>query len=332
MISIKYVDLDPNNSTASDRIVKTSLSLILIVLVFSMAPTYSYFSFIKSAMAAGVLTGVNVVPSSNLVNMRSDYNIFFTTASAGTIKTIEMNFGSDFNIDSATRLIERSGIGSGTLSVSGSVLNYTVSSPEVIPAGTPIRLEIGRIIPNSVGDNLKLTITTKRTSGQIIDGPSQSKGFPIYDIGTNSLADKSITGNDVSPSFMIRKTLDDDNAGHAHGWNPDGSTKSFAIFDSDIVGASDSEFIDVMIRYANLAYCTASPGDTGLFVVHCDNAPVDSAVLDYVITKLPANVVTSTDVSALESSALSSALSKDVTTSQDMASFAGHDDSASEFP
>jgi hypothetical protein len=327
MNSIKYVDLDPNNYTATDRIFKTSLSLLLIVLVFTMAPAFSFFSFIKPAMAAGVLTGVSVVPSSNLVGMRSDYNIFFTTASAGRIKTIEMNFGSDFNIDSATRLIERNGIGSGTLSVSGSVLKYTVSSPEVIPAGTAIRLEIGRIVANAVGDSLKLTIITKRSLGDIIDGPTISKAFPIYDIGTNALADKSITGDDVSPSFMIRKTLNDDDAGHTHGWNPDGGTKSFAIFDSDILGASDSEFIDVMIRYSNLAYCTASPGDTGLFVVHCNNAPVDSAVLDYVITKLPANVVTSTDTSAFTSS---SPLSS--TSSQDIASFARHDDIASEFP
>jgi len=302
MNSIKYVDRGPNNTTKPDRIFKTSLSLTLIVLVFTTAPTYSFFSFIKPAMAAGILTSVNVVPSSNIVTTRSTYNIFFTTATTGSIKTVEMNFGSDFNIASATRLIERSGIGGGTLSVSGSILKYTVSSPVSISSGTAIRLEIGRIIANTVGGSLKITITTKNSLGNIIDGPTISTGFPIYDIGTNAIADNSITGDDVSPSFMVRKTLYDDDAGHAHGWDPNGITKSFTIFDSDISGASDSEFISVMIRYANLAYCTSSPGDTGLFVVHCNSAPVDSAVLDYVITKLPANVVTSTDTSTFSSS------------------------------
>src|SRR4029078_5821059 len=233
---------------------------------------------------------VNVVPSSNLVTTRSTYNIFFTTATAGTIKSIEMNFGSDFNIASATRLIESSGIGSGTLSVSGSILKYSVSNPVSIPSGTAIRLEIGRIVANTVGGALKIILTTKNSLGGIIDGPTISTGFPIFDIDTKAISDNSITGDDVSPSFMVRKTLYDDDAGHAHGWDPNGSTKSFAIFDSDIAGASDSEFISVMIRYANLAYCTSHPGDTGLFFVHCNNAPVDSAVLDYVITKLPANV------------------------------------------
>ena len=327
MKSIKYVDKDRSINTKSNRIFKTSLTLILVVLVFTVAPAFSFFSFVKPAMAAGILTSVNVVPSSNLVTTRSTYNIFFTTATTGTIKTIEMNFGSDFNIASATRLIESSGIGSGTLSVSGSILKYTVSNPVSVPSGTAIRLEIGRIIANTVGGALKITLTTKNSLGAVIDGPTISTGFPIFDIDTKAIADNSITGNDVSPSFMVRKTLYDDDAGHAHGWNPDGSTKSFAIFDSNVSGASDSEFISVMIRYANLAYCTSSPGDTGLFVVHCNNAPVDSAVLDYVITKLPANVVTSTDTSAITSS---SALSS--TSSKDIASFAKHDDIASEFP
>lgn len=238
-----------------------------------------------------------------------------------------MNFGGDFNVAPAAKLIERVGIGGGALSASGSTLNYTVSNPVSISSGTEVRLEIGRIIAQTIGDSFQITVTTKNALGSIIDGPTLSTGFQIYDIGTDAIADKSITGDDVSPTFMVRKTLYDDDAGHAQGWDPNGSTKSFAIFDSNIAGASDSEFISVMIRYANLAYCTASPGDTGLFVVHCNNAPVDSAVLDYVVTKLPANVVTSTDTSAFKSSAITSSIS-----SQDMASFARHDDIASEFP
>lgn len=327
MISIKCIKLDPSDNIKSDRILKTSLSLLLIVLVFTMAPAYSFFSLIKPAMAAGILTSIRVVPSNNLVTTKSTYDIFFTTATTGTIKTIEMNFGGDFNVAPAAKLIERVGIGSGALSASGSILKYTVSNPVSISSGTEVRLEIGRIIAHTVGDSFQITVTTKNALGSIIDGPTLSTGFQIYDIGTDAIADKSITGDDVSPAFMVRKTLYDDDAGHAHGWDPNGSTKSFAIFDSNIAGASDSDFISVMIRYANLAYCTASPGDTGLFVVHCNNAPVDSAVLDYVITKLPANVVTSTDTSAFKSSTITSSIP-----SQDMASFARHDDIASEFP
>jgi hypothetical protein len=280
-----------------------------------MLPAYSFFSFIKPAMAAG-LSSVSVVPSSNTINEKATYDISLKTSTSGAIKTIQMDFPAAFDLDSATRYIEKTGIGPGSLSVSGTSLRYTVSSPVSVSAGTNIRLEIARIVATSAG-SFTVSVKTLNTGGSTIDGPTASGSFTI----------KSVTGNDISPAFMTRKTLYDDDAGHVHGWDPNGSTKSFAIFDSDVEGASDSEFINVMIRYANLAYCTASPGDTGLFVVHCNSAPVDSAVLDYVITKLPANVVTSTDTSAFTSSAIPSS-----TSSQDIASFARHDDIATEFP
>jgi hypothetical protein len=317
MNSIKHTELDLRYLTKPkpNKKFRTSFSLLLIFLVFSMAPTYSFFSFIKPAMGAG-LASVSVVPASNTINEKSTYDISLKTATSGAIKTIQIDFPSTFDLDSATRYIERTGIGSGSLSVTGTSLKYTVSSPVSVSAGTIIRLEIARIVATEAG-SFTVNVKTLNAADSPIDGPTTSGSFTI----------KSITGDDVSPSFMTRKTLYDDDAGHAHGWNPNGNTKSFAIFDSDISGASDNEFISVMIRYANLAYCTASPGDTGLFVVHCDSAPVDTAVLDYVITKLPANVVTSTDTSTFKTSSLAS-----FTSSQDSASFAKHDDMASEFP
>jgi hypothetical protein len=295
-------------------IFKISLSIALIAFVCDMS-TESSFQMVKPAMAAQ-LTEIVAVPVSNIVNEKSTYDIFLKPATTGDIKAIQMDFPPSFNLAEATKLIEREGIGPGSLSVSGTSLKYTVNNPTSVSAGAYIRLEIGKIKATSPG-SFAVNIRTIHTQGTTIDGFTKSGSFTI----------KGITGNDVSSSFMIRKTLNDDPAGHAHGWDPNGSTKSFAIFDSGISGASDNEFISVMIRYANLAYCTASPGDTGLFVVHCDSAPVDSAVLDYIITKLPANVVTSTDTSAFTSSPLPSS-----TSSQDIASFARHDDIASEFP
>ena len=142
-----------------------------------MAPAYSFFSFIKPAMAAGILTGIRVVPSNNLVTTKSTYDIFFTTATTGTIKTIEMNFGGDFNVSPAAKLIERVGIGGGALSASGSTLKYTVSNPVSISSGTEVRLEIGRIIAQTIGDSFQITVTTKNALGSIIDGPTLSTGF-----------------------------------------------------------------------------------------------------------------------------------------------------------
>jgi len=240
-------------------------------------------------VAAAPISDPNVIPTNNVVNTKTTYDIFFRTATAGMIKFILMTFPSDFDISGAPRLVERSGIGSGSVSPpSNSTLIYTLSNPVNVPAGTLIRLEIGRIVNSNIAGSFRASISTEDSIGNVIDGPTLSSSFRI----------KDITGDDISPDFMVRKTMYDDDAGHAHGWDPDASTTSYAIFDSDITGASDDEFVSVMVRYGNAVYCTAATADTGLFVVHCNSAPGDSAVLDYIITRLPSHVVTSTVVSS----------------------------------
>jgi hypothetical protein len=323
------------------NILKISLTLALIAFAFSTSPT-SYFGVIKTATAAGTLTSVSFVPSSNLATMMSTYDISFRTGTTGTIQTIEILFpNGQFNVASATRYLETTGIGSGSISVtnnpaSDSIITYTVNNPERIPAGTPIRLEIPRIIANVAG-NFQATITTKNTHGGIIDGPTLSSKFLISDVGTTAIADNSITGQDLSTSFTIRKTLHDDAIGHAHGWNPDTSTRAYAISDSDISGESSSEFVSVMVRSGNPAFCAAATGDTGLFGVYCDSPPGNSSELDYIITKLPAHDDVASSLSASSESTPSSAspsLSSSPHTSAlpDIASFNRQDDIASEFP
>lgn len=270
---------------------KSLLTLLLIVFALTMPYPSSFFQSAKTA-AGATLSDPTVIPTSNIVNTRTTYDIFFNTATTGMIKTIRLNFPSGFDVSASARLIERSGIGDGLLSASSSsTLIYTVRNPVSVPAGTTIKLEIGKIINSNKADIFRVGISTEDAVANVIDGLTLSWSFRI----------KDITGNDVSPNFMIRKTLNDDAAGHAHGWDPDAITTSYAIADSDISGASDNEFVSVMIRYGNPVYCTAATADSGLFHVQCNSAPGNSAVLDYIITKLPAHVVTSTTVSSTSS-------------------------------
>ena len=184
-------------------VVKIPLTLSLIVLVLATSPLSSFFEVVKPAMAAGTLTNVLVIPSNNIVNTRTTYDILFKTATTATIKTIDMNFPSSFDVGIAfgpnPKVIERSGIGSGSLTNPSSPrLAYTLGSPVTVSAGTLIRLEIGKI-DNSETRNIaaKVSITTKDTGGNIIDGPTNSPSFVI----------KAIEGLDISPNFMNRKTL-----------------------------------------------------------------------------------------------------------------------------
>jgi hypothetical protein len=312
--------LQPKKEITSKRIFKTSFTLLLIVFVFTVSSS-SFFQFVKPAMAAGTLTSAVVVPSNNIVNTKTTYDIFFKTATTGTIKTIHMSFPSDFDVSAASK-IERIGVGLGSLSApSSSMLIYTVNNPVSVPAGTSIRLEIGKIVNSNTAGSFRVSIATANTTSFIIDGPTLSGSFPI----------KDITSNDVSPDFMIRKSLHDDIAGHAHGWNPDASTTAYAISDSDILGTSNSEFVSVMVRSGNPVFCAAASADAGLFGVYCNSAPGNNAELDYIITKLPAHVITDTTVSSTASSITSSS-SSPFASSKDLESIARHDEISSEFP
>ena len=308
------------------------LSLALVILVVSTSP-FSLFQFVKEAKAAG-LTHVSVIPTSNIINERATYDIFLETATTGTIKTIEMTFPPSFDLTAATRYIERSGIGSGSLSSSGSTLKYTVNSPESVPAGTNIRLEIAKIVASAEGSFTVSIRTLKTGSSGTLDGPTDSGVFTIKSIGTNDILDNkvsssdikdnSITGSDISTALMIQKTLHDDTVGNTRGWNPDGSKKAFAISDPDISSAPDSQFVSMMIRSENPVFCAAAGADTGLFVVYCDSAPRNSADINYIITKLPSHDVTSSLSASSESSYMSALPNVDSINRQD--------ETSSEFP
>jgi hypothetical protein len=194
------------------------------------------------------------------------------------------------------RLLERDGIGSGTLSFSGSTIKYTVGGSDSIPAGTNIRLEIARIIATAEG-SFTVSIKTLNSQGGTIYGPTTSGPFIIKSITSSDIADITITGSDISPSFMVRKTLNDDAAGNAAGWNPDNDDAVFRIQDDDISGPIDRIYVVATILAEN-PFCRvdlwrAEPApDTPDIFIDCDGPPPEGTALHYVITKLPANVVT----------------------------------------
>ena len=132
-----------------------------------------------------------VEPSNNLFSLESHYVIGFTTATTGTIKVITITFPAGFNILSS-KLILASGISSGGISVAGQTLTYTVNSAVSVPSGTNIIIDLGKIVNNAVLSNT-ISVTTKDTLNNIIDGPTTSPGFSLRTVGTNMLAGLAVT-------------------------------------------------------------------------------------------------------------------------------------------
>jgi hypothetical protein len=318
-----FLDKINTKSKPMNRIKLTS-TLVLIVFALTISSPYSFIQIVKPAEAAGTLTSIAIMPSNNIVNTRTTYEVMFKTATTGTIKTIHMTFPNDFDLSAATRIIEKSGIGSGSISLSCSIsscdLKYIVSSPVSVPAGTSIRLEIGRIINPDTAGSYKVGISTE--AQVILDGPTQSPSFPI----------KDITGNDVSPNFMIQKILTDEPNGNNLGWNPDGSGTAFAIADSDIKAPLSNIHISVNLQsgVAGAGGCTVFNIETAGFSFNCSSPPPNHAELHYLIIKLPAQITASSaPVSSSESTPSSTHQSN---SSNNLDSVRSHDQIASEFP
>jgi len=222
-----------------------------VLIVLSMI-TSAGFIDVKHAVAAALL-GVRSQPTSNIVTTKASYEILFTTATTGTIKTVTIEFPTGFDVGSVS-LIERNGIGAGVLSASGTTLTYTVTSPVSIAAGIPIRFELSNIIHPGTPGAYSISITTKTSLGTTIDGPTVGSSS-VVQIGTSAIANGAVTtqklangavGPDqlgfgavnelnVAPSFIVSTFLNDDANGHARGWNP--SCQCTAHFDLECPSA-----------------------------------------------------------------------------------------------
>jgi hypothetical protein len=140
--------------------------------------------------------------STDIVSSTGWYQVTFITATAGAIDKIEIAFPAGTNIGAAG-VIERIGIGGGTLTKVGSTLTYDVTTPVNIPAGTFIRLEISGIKnPINPSTTFTATITTRDSGGNPIDGPSQTNVYTIKQIGTNDIADDAVTSSKIAPGTV----------------------------------------------------------------------------------------------------------------------------------
>ncbi len=171
-----------------------------------------------------------------------------------------------------------------------------------VPAGTKIRLEFANIInPSSPNHNYKVTVTTRNAANAIIDGPTQSAGYLIEQIGPNAIAnnavttpkisDNSITLTKPAESFMKRVTVFDSPAGHAVGWDPDGVDKIFSISDPAIGSRATTYVIASVMPISTNQVCQVADatGPPGAFQLLCDVAPVNTADLKYVVVNLPSH-------------------------------------------
>ncbi|MPZ08121.1 MAG: hypothetical protein GEU26_17185 [Nitrososphaeraceae archaeon] len=122
--------------------------------------------------------------TNNIVSARSYYDIMFRTSTSGVIKTVEMDFPPGTYVGAAL-LVEAIGIGPGKISHSGTTatgqtITYTVDNAVNIPAFTKIRIQLANINnPPEPSNSLTVSITTKNSAGNIIDGPTPTMTYSM---------------------------------------------------------------------------------------------------------------------------------------------------------
>ena len=144
-------------------------------------------------------------------------------------------------------------------------------------------------MPTAPSTGYKVIVTTRNAGGTAIDGPTASNGFSMKQIGSGQIADGIITSIKPAKRFMKRVTVFDTPGGNAAGWNPDGSTVTFAI-QIQIPKGIDNSFINAEAQVpagSTNFFCETVRQSPGGFRLTCSIAPPNGAELHYVLENLP---------------------------------------------
>jgi hypothetical protein len=263
-------------------------------------------SLINAAYGAGVLTNVFALPADNLFSTKTYYTIAFTTATIGAIREIEMTFPAGFNVASAKLLEVQGGIGAGSLSVSGQVVKYTVSSPVSIPAQRAIKISIADIT-NSATTSNQVAVTTKAFSGPnivIVDGPTNSATFTLVQVSNAMLTSNAVTASklavnsvdntkiqdgtigkaEISTAFIKKVTIPDQNTGSTD-WDPNGARKEFFIIDTSLKRDSiiSINLYPNSARNACIGMPQAGAELVSVIQIWCNYSPYEGQTLTYLL-------------------------------------------------
>ena len=127
------------------------------------------FALSSAPADAAALTKTSWTVSNNQVGATGvKYSYAFSTATAGTIKTI--TFAVSGSGLAGTPTIGRNyGIGAGTVARSGQTITYTVTTAVAVAAGIPIYLELSGLANSSTAASYTTAITTQTAVPAAID-------------------------------------------------------------------------------------------------------------------------------------------------------------------
>ncbi len=120
--------------------------------------------------AQSPLTAVTATPTSAMAGTTTTYDIDFTTAATATVGSVDIDFATGFDV-SAAAYAGKAIISAGTVSVSGQVVTYTVTTPALINAAEDVSIDLSGIVnPSAAGTySPGVTVTTRYTNDNPIE-------------------------------------------------------------------------------------------------------------------------------------------------------------------
>lgn len=176
-------------------------ALMILLSIFSTT-----FIFMYQLAFAGTLTNVLDMPASNVVQETALHVNQFTTATTGTIKTINMVYPAGFVV-SGVKLVEVTNIGAGTLSVSGQTVTYTVTSAVSVGSGVVIKIKVANIVNATTLSNT-ITVTTKTSGGSTID-TGTSAAFILTQVNSGMIANGAVGNTQLGANAVNSSNIVD---------------------------------------------------------------------------------------------------------------------------
>ncbi|MBC8233244.1 hypothetical protein H8E77_27160, partial [bacterium] len=116
-------------------------------------------------------------PDPAAAGLTAMHTIDFTTATAGTIKYVDITFPAGFDV-SNVGVGAVNNIGPGTVTPTGQVVRYSVTVSAHVAAGTAITIRLTGVV-NAPAGTYTVTVETKDPFLSTIDGPTASELFAI---------------------------------------------------------------------------------------------------------------------------------------------------------
>ncbi len=306
-----------NNNGKSRAIPSVPLLVVSLFVVFFLSFTIGQVDLlqpIEQSVYAATLRMPSAIPSNNLVSTTSTYEITFNTATAGPIKTVKITFPDGYNV-AGTKLVEKEGIGAGSINVVGNTVTYSVNSPVNNPVGALIRLELSNIVNKITTASSSVSISTNNVNGVTIDGPTTAV-VPLKQIRTDDIANNAVTSTKIgsnsitsqkildgqvtaeklSPTLMYTKRLLDTSCVSGEpggivgpiGWCPSGQPGNthFIIKDDDLQQVAFNQPKNILVSFPGTnTNCWANTGasDPRYMFVDCAQPPVDGASITYTV-------------------------------------------------